>query len=102
MTLAELRKGVIAARWGELKLTELAELLHDFALIPVDEGTAEAWAQLSVRCDRLGRRKSENDLWIAATAKQYGLPLASLDKGHYDTPGLTVIREDGSEIVVPD
>lgn len=45
--------------------------------------------------------KEDNDLWIAATASRYGLALATLDRDHYDIPGLTVIREDGTEVSAP-
>jgi predicted nucleic acid-binding protein len=102
VTVAEIKRGALAARWGELRSAELAEHLRGYLVVGVDAGIAEEWARVRVRCDELGRRKGDNDLWVAATAKRYGWPLATLDRDQHDVPGVTVIREDGSEVSVPE
>lgn len=102
VTVAELKRGAIAARWTERRTEELNEHLRRYVVLLVDGDVADEWARTRVRCDELGRQKSDNDLWIAATAKRYGLPLATLDSDHHDIPGLTVIRDDGSEVSVPE
>lgn len=102
VSVAEIKRGAIAARWSDPRIQELEDQLRKYIVLPVDDGIAEEWARTRARCDRLGRRKSDNDLWVAVTAKRYGLPLATLDHDQYDIPGLTVIREDGSEIRVPE
>ncbi len=102
VTVAELKRGAIAARWSDRRIQEIDERLKDYVVLTMDRSVAESWAQMRVRCDRLGRRKNDNDLWIAATAKRYGLPLATLDRDQYDIPGLAVIQHDGTEVSVPD
>lgn len=102
VTVAEVRRGALAAHWGDRRLLELDEHLRGYVVLTVDVGIAEEWARLRVRCDELGRQKGDNDLWVAATAKRYELALATLDRDQYDVPGLTVIREDGTEVSVPD
>jgi predicted nucleic acid-binding protein len=102
VTVAELKRGAIAARWSDRRVQEIDERLKDYVVLTLDRSVAESWAQMRVRCDRLGRRKNDNDLWIAATAKRYGLPLATLDRDQQDIPGLHVIGEDGIEVAVPD
>lgn len=100
VTVAELKRGALAARWGDRRTSELDAHLRAYVVLPIDHAIAEEWARIRVRCDELGRQKGDNDLWVAATAKRYGLTLATLDRDHYDVPGLTVIREDGSEVNV--
>lgn len=102
VTIAEIKRGAVAARWGERRLQDLDARLLSYAVVSIDRDVADAWAELRVRCDRLGRRKNDNDLWIAATARRYGIALATLDRDQQDIPGLRVIREDGSEVSVPE
>ena len=101
VTLGELKKGVISAGWGVGRTRALDEHLRGYAFLAIDAEVAATWARLYARCDELGRPKSENDLWIAATAHRHGLPLATLDNDQTDVPGLTVICEDGTEESVP-
>lgn len=102
VTVAEIKRGALAARWDERRTVELDDHLRGYVVLTVDAEIAKEWARVQVRCAELGRQKGDNDLWVAATAKRYSLPLATLDRDHYDIPGLTVIREDGSEVTVPE
>jgi predicted nucleic acid-binding protein len=102
VTVAELKRGALAADFGERRTREIEDHLRRYIALPIDRDIAEEWARLRLRCDRLGRSKNENDLWIAATAKRHGLRLATLDRDHYDIPGLAVIQHDGTEVTVPE
>jgi hypothetical protein len=102
VTVAELKRGAISANWGEQRMAVLDERLQEYVVLSIDRDVAEAWALMRVKCDRLGRPKSENDLWVAATARRHGLALATLDHDQYDMPGLKVIKGDGTEITVPE
>ena len=52
-------------------------------VLAVDENTAERYAEVRDELWHRGRPIPGNDLWIAALARQYGLPLLSRD-GHFD------------------
>ena len=70
------------------------QTVHEFAaanrILPCDSETAEQYGQIKNQLRAKGRPLPENDIWIAATAKQYGLTLVSRD-GHFDhIDGLTV------------
>jgi len=61
--------------------------LHDFgagsAVLPIDADTAEEYGHLKAMLREKGRMIPENDLWIAAQARQHKLLLVSRD-GHFD------------------
>ncbi len=72
----------------------LNENLPDFAVLPVDAGTAAAYAGLRGELRALGRPIPENDLWIAALAIQHDLPVLSLDRHFSLVPNLRHFRWD--------
>jgi len=102
VTVAELKRGALLRRWSERRVNEMEDFLRRYVVIAIDSDVAEEWARTRVRCDQLGRRKADNDLWIAATAKRYEMALATLDRDQQDIPGLRVIGEDGIELAVPE
>jgi tRNA(fMet)-specific endonuclease VapC len=61
----------------------LEELLDDCRVLQVDQSTAEAYADIRGELKTAGRPIPSNDLWIAALARQYALPLVSRDL-HFD------------------
>ena len=62
----------------------LAEFIPSYRLLPINEGTAEQYAEIRDELKRKGRLIPANDLWIAALARQHALPLLSRD-GHFDS-----------------
>jgi len=96
VTRAELRAGIlaadsIAARDRRLKTFELASRI---VALPVDEGVADAWAQMRAYLAASGRHVNANDIWIAATAAAHEIPVLTQDTD-FDAlngvAGLTVI-----------
>jgi predicted nucleic acid-binding protein len=66
MTLAELSLWPHRNNWGATRR----------ALFP-DEATCGQWAEISAESFAAGRPMGTADAWIAATARQWGLPLAT-------------------------
>jgi tRNA(fMet)-specific endonuclease VapC len=60
------------------------ELLTDFLLLstvlPVDVATANYYGQIKAVLAKAGNLIPENDIWIAALAREYQLPIATRDK----------------------
>ena len=52
-------------------------------LLAVDDETAEFYAQIFLELRQKGRPIPSNDLWLAASALQHGLALATYDE-HFD------------------
>jgi tRNA(fMet)-specific endonuclease VapC len=53
------------------------------SLLPNDEATANAYAELKSHLAGKGKLIPENDIWIAASAKSHDLPLLCSD-AHFD------------------
>lgn len=81
VTIAELQAGVLAAGDVNTRARRLATLesIADVEVLVIDAHVAAEWARLRVHLAEAGRRVNVNDLWIAATAAAYGLPIVTQD-----------------------
>jgi len=72
---------------GEL----IDELLKRAAVLNHDAETAWQYAEMANALERQGMLIPESDMWIAAVALEYDLPLATRE-GHFArVPGLSVL-----------
>jgi predicted nucleic acid-binding protein len=96
-TVAELRFGALWAKWGQERRTELEDRIARARVAPVDEDLVWEVAKLRVACRRAGHALADDqhtsDLWIAATAVRYRLPLVAHDGVFRNTPGLDLRTE---------
>ena len=90
--LGELYKGAEKANQPPRQHYLINRLLDRFRLLDPDVHTALRYAQVAAALERLGRPIPENDLWIAASALESGMPLATRDAHFERVPGLTVLR----------
>ena len=66
-------------------------LPHYIVLFPDLEACA-IWASIAAECYARGRPRQDNDLWTAALALRYQLPLVTHNRKHFeDIGGLTLI-----------
>lgn len=49
----------------------------------IDDAISEQYARLRYQQEKLGKTIPDNDLWIAAVAAEFGLPILTLDS-HFD------------------
>lgn len=96
-TLAEARYGALKAGWGPARLSRLAQLTARSRLLPVDLQTIEAAARLRNQCRLMGhalhQRFHNADLWIAAAAIRWSVPLVAHDAVFVGCPGLDLRTE---------
>ncbi len=96
-TVAEVRYGAIAAGWGERRLEAVERLLHRSRVLPVDDETTWAYARLRHQCRAVGhplhQKQHVGDLWIAATAIRWQLPLVAHDAVFLDCPDVQLLTE---------
>jgi len=79
--LGELQAGFQQGRYVERNKTTLAEFLVSprVHIVSIDEDTAERYAVILHGLRKLGTPIPTNDLWIAASAMQYGLTILTAD-----------------------
>lgn len=97
VTKAELRLGVLAAEDVEIRDRRLATLdsIAELAVLPVWGAVERVWAGMRAYLAASGRSVRVNDLWIAATAAAYKMPVVTQDRDFYalsGVNGLTVIE----------
>jgi predicted nucleic acid-binding protein len=96
-TVAEARYGAVVAGWGEKRLDNLERLIHRSAILPGDDETTWAYARLRAECRQVGhplhQKQHLGDLWIAATAIRWQLPLVAHDAVYVGCPGIELLTE---------
>ena len=97
ITRAELRLGVLAAADVETRDCRLATLdaIAEMAVLPVWGGVERAWAGMRAYLAASGQSVRVNDLWIAATAAAYEMPILTQDRDFHALAGvasLTVVE----------
>lgn len=89
IVIGEYRFGLLRSSQRRLLEPLLQILIRESEVLPIDESTAEVYAQVREVLRQRGTPIPENDLWIAALAMQHGEPVVSRD-GHFDeVAGLT-------------
>jgi tRNA(fMet)-specific endonuclease VapC len=88
--LGELCYGAQASARVESNLARLDEFAKALIVLPCDTGTAKAYGEVKFELRQKGRPIPENDVWIAAIARQHDLALLTRD-GHFrEIAGLEV------------
>lgn len=83
IALGEYRHGILGSR-RRAELEEwLSALLAVTPVLAVVEATSRHYAAIVRELRSVGRPIPINDVWIAALARQHGLPILSRD-GHFD------------------
>lgn len=80
--VGELRYGAQASARVESNLARLDEFARALIVLPCDAGTAAVYARVKYGLRKKGRPIPENDVWIAAIARQHELTLLTRD-GHF-------------------
>jgi tRNA(fMet)-specific endonuclease VapC len=62
-----------------MRSLKFAKFLRVATVLLPDENTAEQYGQIKAELARIGRPIPENDVWIAAMARQHDLPIATRD-----------------------
>lgn len=83
IVIGEYRYGLLASRHRSHLEKLLETLSRESFILQVEEATAEAYSQVRDDLRRKGRPIPENDIWIAALARQHQLPVVSRDD-HFD------------------
>lgn len=74
----------------EKQLEGINKFLKNTNVFEVNSVTADYYGAISADLFKKGKPISNNDIWIAATAKQYDLTVITKDKYFLEVEGLSV------------
>lgn len=81
------RKDLVQGRALRIWFEHMTAAMLQGRILPIDETTAEICARLHIP-----DKSPENDAWIAATAKQHGLTLATRNIKDFEHSGVKLIN----------
>ncbi len=92
ISIGELYLDAYRAQSAANELRKVTRLVGFATVLDCDAITAELYGQVKHALWQQGRPIPENDIWIAETALQYGLPLVSGDAHFAAVNGLTLVQ----------
>jgi tRNA(fMet)-specific endonuclease VapC len=60
------------------------------SVLAIDDETADRWAIIASFLKKAGTPVASNDIWIAASAMQHGLPILTSDRDFQKIPQIIV------------
>lgn len=94
ITVGELYFWAEDSGWSIRRRQDLDVRLRNYVIVPYDYEIAKHYAHVATHLKRSGRKRSLNDVWIAATALRHDIPLVTHNRKDFDNiTGLTVISE---------
>lgn len=91
IALGELYYGAYRSTNRESNLQAVKQFAQNCTVLSINDEIAECYGELKDHLRRAGKPIPENDLWIAATALVYNLPLVSHDSHFREVPDLEVV-----------
>ena len=88
ITYGELLQGALYSARVLHNVTALQDFSQQIPMIPCEGKTALAYGEISAALRKAGQPIPDNDLWIAATARQHNFTLVTRDRHFANIPGL--------------
>ena len=92
VVLGELLYGAHKSNHAAKSLEQVQAFYSGCIVLLPDEKTAELYAQIKAELSSAGTKIPENDVWIAAAARQQGYPLATRDRHFSFVSGLNILE----------
>jgi tRNA(fMet)-specific endonuclease VapC len=90
IVVGELFYGLNKSRYYDSNLRKIEDFLQTVTILNCDEATARQYGGIKQNLKDKGTPLPENDIWIAAIAKQHDLMLVSRDSHFEKVSGLTI------------
>jgi tRNA(fMet)-specific endonuclease VapC len=88
--LGELQLGAYRSSNPKKHIKQVNDFLSKYTVLNADSVTANNYALIKAALLNKGKPIPENDIWIAAVAKQYDLDLITKDKHFNEIEGLSI------------
>lgn len=88
--LGELQLGAYRSSDPKKHIKQVNDFLNNCSVLNADSVTANNYALIKTALLNKGKPIPENDIWIAAIAKQYDLDLVTKDKHFNEIEGLSI------------
>ncbi len=92
IVLGELCYGALNSKHQAANLRRIEEFASGVTILDCNEKTAREYGALKMQLKHTGHPIPDNDLWIAAIARQYQLVLVTRDAHFQGIDGLFVVR----------
>ena len=89
--IGELYYGAYKSQDANKHILKMQAFLQTCQTIHTDTTTADIYGRIKAVLIKKGKPIPENDIWIAAVALQYSLPLFTTDNHFQEIEGLTVL-----------
>lgn len=80
----------IRSSYVQANSAKIRQVERTFGVLATESSTAEAYGRLKASLRLKGRPIPEHDIWIAATALEFGLPLVTRDQPFDYVEGLNI------------
>lgn len=90
--LGEMLYGAYNSTNVEFNIHRINSFLSSAGLLSCDESTSHIYGNMKMELRRKGRPIPDNDIWIAASARQHSLTLVTRDNHFDEVDGLPVIQ----------
>lgn len=91
VVLGELIWGASNSTRVDENLNRIEELMIEMAVLPLDTDTAYEYGTIKQSLRAKGRPIPDNDIWVAASARQHGLTLVTKDRHFQVVEKLSVV-----------
>ncbi len=92
--VGELYYGAFKSTQVNQNIEKIARFLEGIPSLPCDDATSQIYGAIKAALRSRGNPIPENDLWIAATALQHSLTLATHDAHFSMIDGLALVRNE--------
>ena len=94
MTIAEMDRWALVRQWGTTRRFYYEKFMEQFIIQPSNRSLCALWADITEALRKQGLVITCGDAWIAATALQLNIPLATHNARHYSSiDGLSLITQ---------
>jgi len=90
--VGELYFGAHRSAHFDKEVSKITTFIAHSIIVPCDYDTGVLYGAIKDALQQSGTLIPENDMWIAASAPQYGLPLATRDRHFAKVPGLLIAQ----------